>query len=138
MIIKESTNLLKQTKTSPTDSKSERISDLCLMLRSAINAFDETGNLSFDTFIPRVSRFNPEAAIKRIVGLFANESSSVTFLEHVGLRRAPTYVIGDVARMQQVLLILLRQTLDNNLFESEVYVSTSQADGMLSVIVSNS
>ena len=47
-------------------------------------------------------------------------------------------MLGDMARMQQVVLILLRQTLDNNLFESEVYVSTSHAGGMLSVIVSNS
>ena len=47
-------------------------------------------------------------------------------------------ILGDVVRMQQVLLILLRQTLDNNIFKSEVYVSTSHAGGMLSVIISNS
>lgn len=89
MIIKESTNLLTQTKSSPEDGKIERISELSLMLQSAINVFDETGELLVDTFYPRVSRFNPEDAVKRVVGLFANEGSSVTFLKKESLQSAP-------------------------------------------------
>ena len=59
------------------------------MLQSAVNVFDETGELLVDTFYPRVTRFNPEDAVKRVVGLFANESSSVTFLKQDSLRPAP-------------------------------------------------
>ena len=89
MIIKESTNLLIQTKNSPEDGKIERISELCLMLQSAVNVFDENGELLVDTFYPRVTRFNPEDAVKRVVSLFANESSSVTFLKQDSLQPAP-------------------------------------------------
>jgi len=122
----------------PEHDKFARISDLAKMLRSAINIFDDSGDLLVDTFSPRVSRFDPDAAIMRVVDLFANEDSTVKFRKHERVRETPQKILGDMARMQQVLLILLNRTLDNNIFDSEVYVSASHTGELLTVIVSNS
>ena len=74
----------------------------------------------------------------RVVDLFANEDCTVKFMKHERDRKASQEILGDMARMQQVLLILLSRTLDNNIFESEVYVSASHTGDLLKVIVSNS
>ena len=80
MIIKESINNKKNANSSPETEKIKRISVLAQMLRSAVDVFDDSGDLIVETFSPRASRFDPDAAVKRVVGLFANERSTVTFL----------------------------------------------------------
>ena len=46
-------------------------------------------------------------------------------------------LLGDEIRMQQVLLILLKETLDNNIYEGTIIVSASYDGTILTITVSN-